>query len=166
VPKIPADSCRDHAAALGFLGSPVKFSLKNVIYVRGYVVKHIRKCKPQEQSILISVADKGLYNLQHISILSPLFGCGKDPTCHVHRKVGVHRIMQTAVRDLDKEDIVPSGFSVAQNEWEDGSYPEVESISVARKDVNIVLPFSIWWPRAVRWARTLELVLQLRILEE
>ncbi len=77
------------------------------------------------------------------------------------------QIFWKALRDLDiADDNIPKGFGVAEEDWDGGIYPEFEAIKVARKDIYIKLPFSMWWPRAVRWSRSLELVIYLRILEE
>lgn len=113
----------------------------------------------EEPNLAQMIADDQESNIRHDAVDPP-----KQASPFI--KPASEEIFWKALRDLDKEDIIPGGFGIAQNEWEDGSYPEVESISIARKDVNIILPFSIWWPRAVHWARTLELILQLCILEE
>ncbi|KAJ7937864.1 hypothetical protein B0H13DRAFT_1588324, partial [Mycena leptocephala] len=45
--------------------------------------------------------------------------------------------------------IIPRQFEVAENEWEEPFYGETETLKIRRKQVEIALPFQIWWPRAV-----------------
>ena len=53
---------------------------------------------------------------------------------------------------------IPAGFFLRQSELGGSAYPTAESIRVARKEVDIPLPFEIWYPRAVRWAQALTLM--------
>lgn len=54
--------------------------------------------------------------------------------------------------------VIPSGFSLLPGEWAGAAYPASERIKVARKDVDIPLPFEVWYPRAVRWAQGLTIL--------
>ncbi|KAJ7488711.1 hypothetical protein B0H11DRAFT_1720371, partial [Mycena galericulata] len=74
-------------------------------------------------------------------------------------------IFNQALEMVQAEDIIPSGFGVAEGEWEDGIYPEIEVVKVGRKDSEVELPFVVWWPRAVAWARGLELMVQIQAVE-
>ncbi|TEB18807.1 hypothetical protein FA13DRAFT_1647973 [Coprinellus micaceus] len=53
---------------------------------------------------------------------------------------------------------IPPGFFLLPTEWNAMPYPTSEPIRIARKDVDIPLPFDIWYPRAVRWAQGLTLM--------
>ncbi|KAJ7920108.1 hypothetical protein B0H13DRAFT_1867881 [Mycena leptocephala] len=44
-------------------------------------------------------------------------------------------------------------------------YSEIEVIKVSRKDSEVDLPFVIWWPRAVAWAQALELMVNIKAVE-
>lgn len=74
-------------------------------------------------------------------------------------------IFVQAFAAVQDEGIVPSGFGVAEGEWEDGMYGEIEVIKVGRKDSEVDLPFVIWWPRAVAWAQAFELMATIQAVE-
>ncbi|KAJ7458292.1 hypothetical protein B0H11DRAFT_1873258 [Mycena galericulata] len=61
--------------------------------------------------------------------------------------------------------IIPDQMGVAEAEWEDGMYTETEIVKVGRKDVEVILPFMIWWPRAVKWAQGLEILTKIQAVE-
>lgn len=67
-------------------------------------------------------------------------------------------VFDQALEGALRSDIVPSGFFLWPCEWDGTAYPASESIKVARKDVNIPLPFEVWYPRAVRWVQGLTLL--------
>ncbi|KAJ7749834.1 hypothetical protein DFH07DRAFT_746472, partial [Mycena maculata] len=75
------------------------------------------------------------------------------------------QIFADTLREAHNEGIIPDGLGVAEGEWEDGVYSEIEIIKVGRKDVPIALPFTVWWPRAVKWAQGLELMVKIRAVE-
>ncbi|KAJ6608230.1 hypothetical protein B0H10DRAFT_1921250 [Mycena sp. CBHHK59/15] len=75
------------------------------------------------------------------------------------------RIFSEALKQVKARGIVPQGMGVARNEWEDGFYGETEMVKVGKKEVEIVLPFRVWWPRAVEWAQGLELMVRIQAVE-
>ena len=74
-------------------------------------------------------------------------------------------IFLDALEEINAAEIIPDGLGVAEGEWDVNGYPESEEIKVGRKTVEIQLPFSVWWPRAVRWACTLELLVHIQTAE-
>ncbi|KAJ7646151.1 hypothetical protein B0H17DRAFT_1148214 [Mycena rosella] len=44
-------------------------------------------------------------------------------------------------------------------------YSEVEVVKVGRKNVEIALPFTVWWPRAAKWAQGLEIMAKIQAVE-
>ncbi|KAJ7122623.1 hypothetical protein C8R43DRAFT_899656, partial [Mycena crocata] len=70
-----------------------------------------------------------------------------------------------ALEDVTSSEIIPEHFGVAEAEWEERFYGETEKVKVGRKDVEIVLPFQVWWPRAVAWAQGLELMVRIQAAE-
>lgn len=68
-------------------------------------------------------------------------------------------------REVHKAGIIPEAMGVGEAEWEDEVYPETEAVKVGRKDVAIDLPFTIWWPRAVKWAQGLEIMVKIQAVE-
>ncbi|KAJ7199989.1 hypothetical protein GGX14DRAFT_372637, partial [Mycena pura] len=55
-------------------------------------------------------------------------------------------------------EIIPDNFGVTPPEWEEPNYGELETIKIARKSVEIQLPFDVWYPRAVLWAQGLTIM--------
>ncbi|KAJ7743027.1 hypothetical protein DFH07DRAFT_750030, partial [Mycena maculata] len=68
-------------------------------------------------------------------------------------------------QEVKNAGIIPEGMGVAEAEWEDGMYGETEEVKVGRKDVEIPLPFTIWWPRAVTWAQGLDIMAKIQAVE-
>jgi hypothetical protein len=75
------------------------------------------------------------------------------------------QIFRDALTAVQMEGIIPTGFGVAEPEREDGIYSETQKIEVGRKDVQVGLPFAVWWPRAVAWAQGLELMVNIQAVE-
>ncbi|TFY76459.1 hypothetical protein EWM64_g7555 [Hericium alpestre] len=71
-----------------------------------------------------------------------------------------------ALSSIHDQGLIPNGYSVAQAEWDDEGYGEVELLKCGRgrKYLEVELPFSIWWPRAVTWAQALDLLNRLQIM--
>jgi hypothetical protein len=65
------------------------------------------------------------------------------------------QVFDQALKHVLQTGEVPSNFFLREHEWEQMSYPTVETIKVGRKDVDISLPFEVWYPRAVQWAQGL-----------
>ena len=57
------------------------------------------------------------------------------------------------------------GYGVAKEEWLDGAYPEIEVITIGRKEVEVKMPFTIWWPRAVRWVQRVDVMTRICMME-
>ncbi|KAF7334184.1 hypothetical protein MVEN_02324600 [Mycena venus] len=74
-------------------------------------------------------------------------------------------IFVAALANVQAAGIIPENFGVAEAEWEVPFYGESESVKVGRKQVEIALPFPIWWPRAVAWAQGLDLMVRIQEAE-
>ena len=74
-------------------------------------------------------------------------------------------IFTGAFNEVRAEGIIPEQMGVAETEWEDGVYGEIELVKVGRKEAEVVLPFEIWWPRAVAWAQGLEIMTKIQAVE-
>ncbi|KAJ7727446.1 hypothetical protein DFH07DRAFT_719784, partial [Mycena maculata] len=68
------------------------------------------------------------------------------------------QIFTAALEEVKAAEIIPNHFGVAEDEWEEPFYGETENVKIGRKEVEIVLHFEVWWPRAVAWAQGLELM--------
>ncbi|KAJ7683760.1 hypothetical protein B0H17DRAFT_27044 [Mycena rosella] len=60
-------------------------------------------------------------------------------------------IFSCALAELKALEIIPQQLGVSPGEWDEDGYPETELVKVGRKEVEITLPFVVWWPRAVAW---------------
>ncbi|KAG6376026.1 hypothetical protein JVT61DRAFT_1990 [Boletus reticuloceps] len=77
-------------------------------------------------------------------------------------------IFTQALQEIRNEGIIPVGYGVAEEEWPDGTYPEVEVISVgrSREQYQVELPFAVWWPHAVLWAKGLDVMTRVCMIED
>jgi hypothetical protein len=70
-----------------------------------------------------------------------------------------------ALRQIIEGDIIPTGYGLFSDEWEDGEYPVVETIKVGRragKTVDISLAEPIWQHCTVLWVQSLDLLTRFR----
>ena len=66
-----------------------------------------------------------------------------------------------AVEEAAEQNIIPDGMMLHAAEWDEGCYPTHEEISIGtrgRKALVIALPVEIWWPRAVHWCRSVQIL--------
>ncbi|KAK7030025.1 Integrase catalytic domain-containing protein [Favolaschia claudopus] len=74
-------------------------------------------------------------------------------------------VFRQALTQINAADIIPEHLGVSPNDWPEDGYPETELVKVGRKDVEFTLPFPVWWPRAVLWARGLETMSNIQAVE-
>jgi hypothetical protein len=91
-------------------------------------------------------------NIRHEAIEVPK---GKSPLSEESLPVFV-RVLQEVV---DKN-IIPHGYGLLECEWEEGGYPLFEVIHRGRKkkEIQVNLPLSIWFPRARLWVQSLNVL--------
>lgn len=106
-----------------------------------------------------AIAHDQHHHIRHEAIDPPAEG---DPFIYEEAK----EVFEAAMKQADVEGYVPLGFGLRPDEWEDALYPTVEEIKVAKKYVDMPLPFEIWFPRAVLWARGLEIITQISMAED
>jgi hypothetical protein len=66
-----------------------------------------------------------------------------------------------AVQEAEAEGYIPRGYGVHPDEWDDGVYPEIEVLKVGTRkcsEMQVGMPNSIWFPRAVYWTRALHIM--------
>ncbi|KAI1782306.1 hypothetical protein LXA43DRAFT_906137, partial [Ganoderma leucocontextum] len=100
-------------------------------------------------------------HIRHPPIAVPKSGCPfqLDETLQVFR---------STFYDVDEKGLVPKGYGLRPSEWSTNEgYSEEEAMKLGRrgKKVKVVLPFDIWWRRAVRWAQGHEIMNRLLIME-
>ncbi|KAJ7870119.1 hypothetical protein B0H13DRAFT_1724278 [Mycena leptocephala] len=69
----------------------------------------------------------------------------------------------------NKTDIIPQGYGLLPEEWDDGVYPTFEILKSGRrggKQLRVALPDSIWRPRAEMWGRGLAILDQIRYMTD
>lgn len=74
------------------------------------------------------------------------------------------QVFHTALAILHEAQTVPHGYYLQEDEWENGTYSEVEALYSGRRgsrEIFITLPNSVWRPRAEMWARALDLLVRL-----
>ena len=72
----------------------------------------------------------------------------------------IEQIFLQSLEDVVSHHVIPEGYGVAEGEWGVDGYAEVELLRCGRGEryLEVVLPFSVWWPRAVAWAQALDLM--------
>lgn len=73
-----------------------------------------------------------------------------------------------ALAEIVQQGIVPDGYGVLQEEWEDRTYPAAEAINPGTrgKQIIVALPHDIWLPRAVYFAQALDAMTRSLVFEE
>ncbi|KAJ6568265.1 hypothetical protein DFH09DRAFT_917831, partial [Mycena vulgaris] len=71
------------------------------------------------------------------------------------------RLFNAAFAEANRLQVVPQGYGIRQEEWENGTYPAFEILKSGRKgskELRVALPDSIWRPRAQYWVRALSVL--------
>ncbi|KAH7903832.1 hypothetical protein BJ138DRAFT_1019989 [Hygrophoropsis aurantiaca] len=80
-----------------------------------------------------------------------------------------HQAFITALNTVVQRNMVPLGYGILQDEWDDDSYPSMEVIRSGRKrgkELRVGLPVTKWLPRAVRWCQALDILNRLQCMYE
>ncbi|KIK52362.1 hypothetical protein GYMLUDRAFT_251303 [Collybiopsis luxurians FD-317 M1] len=76
-------------------------------------------------------------------------------------------LYEAGLSSAARQKILPPGYGICADEWEDDHYPAVEIIRSGRKggkEISVQLPTFIWYPRGHLWV--LALSIMERILED
>ncbi|KAJ7070011.1 hypothetical protein C8F01DRAFT_976418, partial [Mycena amicta] len=79
------------------------------------------------------------------------------------------QIFVDALTQATNMNLVPRGYGIRQEEWEDDEYPSYGIIKSGRrgsKRTRISLPDHIWRPRAELWTRALDILQQIQYMYE
>ncbi|KAJ7489636.1 hypothetical protein B0H11DRAFT_1720157 [Mycena galericulata] len=73
-----------------------------------------------------------------------------------------------ALAEIVRQGLVPRGYGVLQDEWEDGTYPSMEAINPGTrgKEIVVVLPRDVWLPRAVYFSQALDAMTRSLMFQE
>jgi len=69
-----------------------------------------------------------------------------------------------ALDEVTKAHLIPEDYGVLECEWEDKTYPVMETISLSGtrgKEIVVELPKAIWLPRAILFAQGLDIMTRL-----
>lgn len=70
-------------------------------------------------------------------------------------------IFRTALLRVQEFGLVPSGYGLLPDEWDDDTYPTHETINSGRRGLrglHVNLPGTVWRPRAELWGQALDIV--------
>lgn len=104
------------------------------------------------------IANDQAHNVRHEAV-------GVAETKFPFRSEQARNLFVAALADVQEAGIISENFGVAEAEWEVPFYGESENVKIGRKQVEITLPFPIWWPRAVAWAQGLDLMVRIQETE-
>ncbi|KAF8209154.1 hypothetical protein K438DRAFT_1572843, partial [Mycena galopus ATCC 62051] len=79
------------------------------------------------------------------------------------------QIFHAALSAADENGLVPPGYGLLPEEWEEDVYPSFEILKSGRrggKELRVALPDSIWRPRAEMWGRGLAILNELSYMNE
>jgi hypothetical protein len=76
-----------------------------------------------------------------------------------HNQQEVEDIFVAALQEVEEAGIIPSGYGLLPEEWDDEAYPNYEMLKSGRcrKDLRVSLPDFIWRQRAEVWAQALHI---------
>ncbi|KAG9076855.1 hypothetical protein FS749_011321, partial [Ceratobasidium sp. UAMH 11750] len=72
--------------------------------------------------------------------------------CNPFPTIDVEDQFWSAMQEACDDEYVPQGYGVSPGEWEEGIYPEIETIRIGnrkRGEMDVALPNSVWFPRAM-----------------
>jgi len=76
-------------------------------------------------------------------------------------------VFERSLAAVQEQEIIPPGYGLLLEEWEDGVYPSVEVIWSGRrgtKELTISLPDFLWRPKAELWGQALSLLTHMQHL--
>ncbi|KAJ7092825.1 hypothetical protein B0H15DRAFT_776999, partial [Mycena belliarum] len=78
-------------------------------------------------------------------------------------------VFEESLAEAERLQVIPPGYGLQPQEWENGVYPAFEIIRSGRKgskELRVALPDSIWRPRAEMWGRALAVLNQVTYMYE
>lgn len=76
----------------------------------------------------------------------------------------VEHVFHEAFHLVCEEGVVPAGYNILPNEWDEDGYPTVEILRTGRRgrrEIKVGLTDEIWRPRAVLWVQALDVLTRL-----
>jgi hypothetical protein len=67
-------------------------------------------------------------------------------------------VFMDLLENVFEENGLPGDYGVCEEEWDQEDYPEIEVIrpGTRGREISVVLPRDVWFPRALRWAQALD----------
>ncbi|KAJ7616812.1 hypothetical protein DFH06DRAFT_1012770, partial [Mycena polygramma] len=84
------------------------------------------------------------------------------------RSAEIKENFAAALAEIVRQGVIPEGYGVLENEWEDGGYPAMEAINPGThgKEIIVALPQEIWLPRAILFAQGLDAMTRCLVFQE
>jgi hypothetical protein len=82
---------------------------------------------------------------------------------------GDEEIFQQVFDTVTEQGLIPAGYGLLPEEWEDGEYPSYELIRSGKRSGNnlhVALPDFIWRRRAEMWGQAIDIVNRLTYIHE
>ncbi|KAJ7730649.1 hypothetical protein B0H14DRAFT_2409566, partial [Mycena olivaceomarginata] len=76
------------------------------------------------------------------------------------------QVFEAAFEQVQAANVIPGGYGLLEEEWEDAGYPSFEILKSGRskKELRIALPDFIWRPRAILWGQALDVLNQVNYI--
>ncbi|KAF8135370.1 hypothetical protein K438DRAFT_1497103, partial [Mycena galopus ATCC 62051] len=74
---------------------------------------------------------------------------------------GTENLFFSVLEQVVREEIIPAGYGILADEWEEDTYPAVEILAAGRqmkKNICVSLANPIWLQRATLWAQSLNVL--------
>jgi hypothetical protein len=103
------------------------------------------------------VAHEQIHNIRHEAIQTP---SSNSPFKDLFEEKTLFR----ALGEIVQQNVIPMGYGVLPEEWENGSYPVLEDLQIGRKRglVQVSLLDKIWLARSRLWVQGLYVLTYLR----
>ena len=78
-------------------------------------------------------------------------------------------IFQLTLQQIQDEAIVPHGYGVTHQEFQEVGYPTQEILQGGKKgqkEMYITLPREIWLPRPIKWCQALEVMTSVLVMQD
>jgi hypothetical protein len=74
-------------------------------------------------------------------------------------------IFRSVLKEVIEQEVVPAGYGIRPNEWDNDAYPDTEDLIVGgkRQAITLSLRDPIWKARATRWVQGLAVLTQFNL---
>jgi hypothetical protein len=120
----------------------------------------IKSHTPADEEIMHKIDADQQSQVRHDGVDVPLHS---SPFHDEHAESDFFLILGHAITN----EVIPVGYGIHPEEWEDGAYPQLEQIRVGKrrsgKSINVSLDDPIWRSRALLWVQALNILARFNI---